>query len=357
MINISQTNTYNNPFFYNRSSSVAHFDKNNNVYEYVADLTDPSSIYKPVYGSSVSFISRLNKIETIDNSLKVLPASENNLTAVFNLKFILNDADTGNLLKTIEVAQGTRYLKFKDPSNLYQDMVGLVEGFKINKIAQNLNEMDVAIECHIKTPMFNWRTSSFLKNITINNTNHNQASFYPKYSFVYKDVGLTDPVSLRKLSAMNKINNFWFAKEDINIGTPITSDVWTKNFFYEAMLPFEVANTFDFFRIEYKNSFIQNVQSRENNNSLKDFNIKFESISDAQCRSMLFFLEKKCGYRKFIYEFPAFLKEQKVFICTQWSHVFKFKNSNDLTLKITEDPNPSILIDSSNPSIYNYYVI
>ena len=45
--------------------------------------------------------------------------------------------------------------------------------------------------------------------------------------------------------------------------------------------------------------------------SLKKLPLKFDNIDDIECRSILFFLEKKCGYRRFIYEYPIFLKENK----------------------------------------------
>ena len=84
---------YNNPFLYNRDQSIS------NQYDYVEDL----SIYKPVYSSSVNFSSRLNFLKTVDNSLKILPASENNLRIEFNLKFLLDNelALTRNIVRVL----------------------------------------------------------------------------------------------------------------------------------------------------------------------------------------------------------------------------------------------------------------
>ena len=93
---------YNNPYFYNRDFSV------DPKYNYVYDL----SIYKPIYGSSVSFESRLNYTQTVNNALKILPSSENNVSIKYNLRFFLNDLEAGNLLRTIEIAGGYKYLKF-----------------------------------------------------------------------------------------------------------------------------------------------------------------------------------------------------------------------------------------------------
>ena len=314
---------YNNPFWYNRDSSV------DSQYKYDVDLVN----FKPTYGSSVSFTSRLNYLQTVDNALKILPASENNLVVKYNLKFLLNDDDTGSLLKTIEIAGGYRYLKFFDPSEIYKDMIGLVEDYAINKSNKNLNEVNLIVSSYFKSPIFNWRTSSFFN--VGSSYNYTVSKNYKKYDFVYYE-------SL-DLTSKNKMDNFWFAKNDIPSSPSVFNpSQWTKKFIYETKFPFELKNKLDVYQLDYKNSFIQNVKHKENSNTLKQYPIKFENISDQQTLSILLFLEKKCGYKRFIYDFPLFLKKAKVFICTEWSHVFKYKNCNDLSLTLIEDPNPNI---------------
>lgn len=313
---------YVNPFSYNRDSSI------DSKYNYVPDLVN----FKPIYGSSVSFSSRLNYLQTVDNALKILPASENNLTVKYNLKFLLNNIDTGNLLKTIEIAGGYRYLKFIDPSNLYKDMIGLVEDYSVTKSSQNLNEVNIIVSSYFKAPIFNWRTSSFF-NIGSSN-NYSGFKNYNKYNFVYFDDN----------KSKNKIDNFWFAKNDIQASNTnsFNSNLWSKSFIFEPKLPFELKNKFDIYTIDYKNSFIQNIKHKENTNTLKEYNIKFENIDDIQCLSILLFFEKKCGYRRFIYNFPFLLKKEKVFICKDWTQTFKYHNCNDITAVFVEDPNPEI---------------
>lgn len=315
---------YTNPFSYNRDSSV------DSKYKYVADL----SKFKPIYGSSVSFSSRLNYLQTVDNSLKILPASENNLVVKYNLKFLLTDDDLGSLLKTIEIAGAYKYLKFTDPSNFYKDIIGLVEDYGVNKSSQNLNELNITVSSYFKSPIFNWRTSSFF-NID-SSYNYSPNKNYSKYDFVYYD----DMVS------KNKIDNFWFANSDIiasnSSNTIPDANYWNKKFIFEPKLPFELKNKFDFYQSDYKNSFIQNIKHKENSNTLKQYSLKFENISDKQCLSMLLYLEKKCGYRRFIYDFPFLLKKAKVFICAEWNHIFKYSDCNDITATFTEDPNPDM---------------
>jgi phage-related protein len=290
---------------------------------------------KPVYGSSVSFKSRLNYLQTIDNSLKILPASENNLVLQFNFKFLLNNDELGNLLKTIEIAGGYKNLKFNDPSNMYKDIIGLVENYSVNKTTNSINETDIPINIYSKAPIFNWKTSSFL-NIE-NDLEYRSSKNYKKYDFVYFDPKKTNA---QYDGEKNKIDNFWFAKEDIAATNDLKfyTQKWTKTFNHDSKLPFNLNNKFDFYQMDYKNSYIQNIKYKDNPNTLKKFDFKIENITDNQCRSILFFLEKKCGYRRFVYKFPFMFSGYKVFICTEWNHVFKYDDCNDITATFIEDP-------------------
>lgn len=339
---------YNNPFIYNKDYSVK------DTYSFT-DL----SLFKPIYGSSVSYESRLNFLQTSDNKVNILPVSENNLIVKYNLIFLLNDQDSGNLMRTVESAQGYKFLKFVDPNNMYQDFIGIVENYSINKTSANLNRISLEINCSIKAPLFKWRTSCFF-NVTKTETDFYQnyeIKNYKKYDFAYIDSSITDLKSSNINSAknytLNKIDNFWFAKNDISANTPFSLQNWTKDFIYENKYPFDINNSFDIFKLDFKNSFIQNIKHKTNSNVLKKFTLKYENIEDSQCLSMLFFLEKKSGYRRFIYRFPFLLNEYKVFICANWNHVFNYKNCNTLELNLIEEPNPNIFIDEND----NYFLI
>ena len=329
---------YNNPYFYNRDYSV----KGNltDGYSYVADL----SIYKPIYGSSISFSSRLNFLKTVDNSLKISPASENNLKIEYKLKFILNDANLGNLLKTIELAGGYRYLKFSDPSSIYKSLIGYVESYSINKISNSINEIEISVLNNFTSPLFKWKTSSILNVDEFSNITWQYSKSYKKHSFVYFDNYLSYFTETKNFSN-NKIDNFWFAKKDIAANTNFSLSDWTRNFIHEPKLPFDLSNDFDIEKLEYKNSFVQNLKSKNNSNSLKEYIVKFENIDDDQCKSILFFLEKKCGYRRFFYDFPIFLNKNKVFICVRWNHIFKYDNCNYIEATLVEDPVPNVYMD------------
>ena len=410
---------YNNTFFYNRDNSVD--DKYNYIYDFsinfdpifylqtYADIRGndyfsknpfehyknfgiregrlgsarPANLYLPIYGTSINYSSRLNFLQTIDNSLKALPASENNLTVSYNLKFLLDDNSVGHLLKTIEIAGGTKYLIFADPSNLYSQFTGFVERYSVNKTSANLSEVNITLNYYAAATEFSWRSSVFYKKVSayegggkmLTPITYDSYSTYSKHSVVYYSIyesRMSGGVLLNgNITAnspprvKNKIDNFWFAKQDVQgfyagadhtgygfIGN-INEQVWTKNFYFESKYPFVLENEIDIYKIDYKNSFIQNVKYKENSNVLKQFSLKFENITTAECRAILFFLEKKCGYKRFVYEFPVFMKKNKVFICNQWSHVFKYDECHDLTLQLIEDPNPNLYITPNG----GYYLI
>jgi phage-related protein len=350
---------YNNEFFYDRDNSV------DSKYKYV-DLTS----YSPIYGSSISYESRLNFLQTIDNSLKILPASENNLNIKYTLKFLLKDSSVGDLLKTIEIAGATRYLKFKDPSSFYKAFVGYVEKYSVNKTSLNFSEVNIDLSNYGLSPEFNWSRSSFF-NIPYNYFLYSGPNVAkPKHSIVYYsnyDFGASSYVDANTPpKTASKISNFWWCKKDHNAESynagnflggsfykNINTENWTKNFYFETKYPFILENEIDVYRMDYKNSFIQNVKYKQNTNVLKQFSLRFENISDDECKAMLLFLEKKCGYRRFIYEFPEFMKKHKVFVCNRWNHSFKYQNSHDVTLQLIEDPNPNVKVTPNG----NYFLI
>lgn len=323
-----------NSFIYSRSLAI------DSSYLNQVDL----SIYKPIYGSSVTFSSKVNMLTSIDNSLKIQPNSENNLVAKFSLRFLLNDLMAGNLLKTIEVAGGTRYLKFPDPSGFYTNFTGLILDYKVTKESKNLSVVEISLMNNYSSPVFNWSKSCFLSNINITNNLFNSSKSYSKHDIIYND-DITYALG-------NKSDNFWFAKKDIPQNTLFSLNNFTKNFVHETRYPFEFSNALDVKAIEYKNSFTQYVRDKTNINTLKNFPMKFESISDSECKSILFFLERKLGYKKFIYEFPLFFNKNKIFVCVNWRHTFSYFNSHEISLELNEDPTGEEVVNKSG-----YYFI
>lgn len=329
------------------------FDFDQNTEDTDQNIEGASTInwIKPIYGSSVSFKSRLNYLETSDNSLKIVPSSENNLIIKFNFKYLLNDLSLFSFLKEIQNAEGYRNLNFLDYSGMYKDVIGLVEDYSINKPNKNINEINISISSYFKAPIFNWKTSSILNlQQTLEYTSRKS---YKKYEFVYFDPKKHNSDEGEK----NKIDNFWFAKEDILAANDAKFDTtkWTKIFNHDSKFPFNFQNKYDFYQMDYRNSFVQNVKYKENSNILKKFEFTIENISDLQCKSILFFLEKKCGYRRFIYKFPFAFSGYMTFVCTEWNHVFNYNDSNTITATFIRDP--SIASNFFKFIDYDYYTL
>jgi hypothetical protein len=328
---------YRNPYLYNKDQSVKP------EYDYIKEI-----YITPIYGSSVSYNSRINILETYDNRLKILPSSANNLDIKFNFKFLLDDKNTGDLLKTIETAGGNRYLKFNIENYFYKSIIGLIDSYSISKTSNQSNTVDIVIACNIKAPEFNWKGSSLydltkMRSLTgcSYGENHSTSKTYKKYDFVYNDVG----------DKNHNVNNFWFAKNDIITSENFSTNLFSREFIFETKIPFELKNNLDIYKFSAKNSFLQNIRSKYNSNSLKEQTLTFDNIDDHQCLSLLFFLEKKCGYKRFLYDFPIFLKKNKIFICPRWEHVMNYYNSNKLSLTLVEDP--SALVKKIYPNEIN----
>lgn len=328
---------YKNPYLYNRDQSVKP------EYDYIKEI-----YITPIYGSSVSYNSRINILQTYDNKLKILPSSANNLEIKFNFKFLLDDKNTGDLLKTIETAGGNRYLKFNIQNYFYKPVIGLIDSYSVSKTNNQSSTVDIVIACNIKAPEFNWRGSSLYDLIKMRSLtgfsygeNYSVSKTYKKYDFIYYDVG----------DKNHDTNNFWFAKNDITTSGNFSTNLFSREFIFETKIPFELKNNLDVYKFSAKNSFLQNIKSKDNSNSLKEQTLTFDNIDDHQCLSLLFFLEKKCGYKRFLYDFPIFLKKNKIFICSRWEHTMNYYNSNRLSLTLIEDP--SYLVKKIYPNQTN----
>ena len=105
------------------------------------------------------------------------------------------------------------------------------------------------------------------------------------------------------------MNDFWFCYKDASAlpfntytyygkhdyylkvyAVDIDTNYWTKNFYFETKYPFILENEIDIYKLDYKNSFVQNVKHKQNTNVLKQFSLRFENIEDDECRAMLLFL-------------------------------------------------------------------
>jgi Cdc6-like AAA superfamily ATPase len=95
---------------------------------------------------------------------------------------MLTKESFNSLLKTIEIAGGYKPLRFKDPSLMYKEIIGVVEDYSINKTSPLINDLKISVNVYSSAPIFNWRTSSFLD---INIESYDWSRDYKKYEIIY----------------------------------------------------------------------------------------------------------------------------------------------------------------------------
>ena len=125
----------------------------------------------------------------------------------------------------------------------------------------------------------------------------------------------------------------YYASLNLNINS-----FWSQDFFFEPDAGLQHDVKLESKKLEFKNSFPLRMKTKENVAPLS-LNYKFSNITDLQLSSMLHFLENKAGHRKFKHQIPSvYTSKPKIFFCQQWTHTWKYYNSNDLELTLIEDP-------------------
>jgi phage-related protein len=315
----------------------------------ISGVTAPNSLHelnlKPVYGSNVSFSSNLNSYETDDSIYNTIPLSINSLKASFNMKYIVNEDNARKLTNFFESKLGSTQFSFQPDENIYKSVYAFCDNYAINHLNNNHYEFAVNIVADQAPNILNWRNTSFLNynystlvdsvfwegNLInwIDDGRTWDRGFYKKYDIVYFPLNA------------NKLNNFFYCKEDHASSSETSPNgaqsKWTQEFFFEPDIGFQNETTIYSSKLEFKNSHPLRMKVK-NNIAPLSMNYKFSNISDKQLRAMLHFLENKAGYRRFRHQIPSVYNRPKVFTCSEWSHTWNYFNSNDLEVKLVEDP-------------------
>jgi len=186
--------------FYNRDSNVI--------------VTNPISslIYKPTYGSKVFFSSNVNKYDTHDNYINMIPLSINSLIAKFDLKFDLNELEAQQLVNFIENKKGVYDFSFKDPSNIYRSIDGFCTQYAINFINKNHYEVALSLDVDQASSILNWYNSCFVnydEKYWRKNVNYN------KYDILYSE-SRSNESNLLRYSENFSERKYW-ASANINL--------------------------------------------------------------------------------------------------------------------------------------------
>jgi phage-related protein len=284
------------------------------------------SDYAPSYGSRVSFSSYNYSYKTKDNYYNLIPLSANSLIAAYDMKYEVNGGDAQKLANFLESTAGTGDFDFSPDASIYREVPCLCENYNINHQDNQSYELSTNLVVLEAPNLLNWSGGSFVNEGWSNYTN---GATYKKYDVVYTGVN------------ENKLNNFFYCTTDhtaSHSNSPTgASSSWTQDFFFEPDIGFSNDVKFDVSTTEFKNSFKKKIKLNKNVSSFP-VNYKFTNLPTQQVKSILHFLERKGGYRRFRHQIPSIYNRPKVFYCPEWTHTWKYYNSHDLEVSFIEDP-------------------
>ena len=281
----------------------------------------------PIYGSQVSFEAKNHAYDTDDFYFNMIPLSLNSLKATFDVGYSLNETNAQRLVNFFESKSGSVPMEFNvDNSGIYRKVSGVCPSYGVNFVSNQNVAVDGKLTCNTAPTLMNWSGQTFT-NATGSDWEGGKA--YGKYDIVYTGV------------SSNKLNNFYYCAtghtSSIANGPTGLSTVWSQAFFFEPDVNQSVSVDLKSDKLEYKNSFVQRFNT---NTNIAAFPVEyaFTDIGDHQLKAMLHFLENKGGYRRFRHQIPALYNRPKVYFCPQWTHTWKYYNSNDLSVSFVEDP-------------------
>lgn len=282
----------------------------------------------PVYGSQVTFEANNHSYITDDFYYNLIPYSVNSLTARFDVRYDVNEANAKKLAAFFEAQSGVESIEFTpDSSNIYKTVTGFCNNYAINFINNQHFEVASAISVDHAPTLLKWSGMGCFANLTFAGWIPSRS--YKKYDVVYSGLN------------QNKLDNFYYCSGDhssTETNSPTgTSSMWTQKFFFQPDIGTQNDVEIKADILNYKNSFKQRLKTNDN---ISTFGISytFDNISDSQTKSMIHFLENKGGYRRFEHQIPSVYNKPKVYYSPNWSHTWNYVNSNKLNVTFVEDP-------------------
>tara|TARA_Y100001937_G_scaffold13181_1_gene17246 strand:+ start:842 stop:1792 length:951 start_codon:yes stop_codon:yes gene_type:complete len=303
--------------FYNRDVNISGVSV-------PSELSDLS--LTPVYGSKVTFSSDVNSYTTDDFYFNLAPLSLNNLTAQFDVRYDVNETNARKLAAFLENQSGNKQIEFVADTRTYKTVSGFCNNYAVNFINNQHFEVGVSISVDGAPTLVNWSGGNFA-NVPFQGWVPSRS--YKKYDVVFSGIN------------QNKLDNFYYCSGDhsSNAANSPTGDssAWTQKFFFEPDIGTNNDVQIKSDIQEFKNSFKQRLKTNDN---ISTFNMSynFTNISDHQLKSMIHFLERKGGYRRFEHQIPSVYNRPKVYYSPSWSHTWVAFNSNNLSVELVEDP-------------------
>jgi phage-related protein len=313
-------------FFYDRDQNVTG--------------TIPSSFtFTPSYGMQVSFSSELAEYGTVDNYIYSMPKGVNHLQMQISMPFENRKQEQARqIIGFFESLHGTGAFLYTDPAQIYKPFSGFVNTINNTYNENDLHNINVSVSTDQISTLLNWNNSL----ITGSNVKGNWAAStaYSKYDVVRYTGNATYPSNTGNL-----YDSFYYCTGAIASSSSIAanntipdSSKWTQEFGFQPTYSNEVSKETSVIKTELPYSFTKRTNFGLHANTLKNFKLDFKGVSDAEARCILHFLIARQGYRKFQYKFPKIYNQNKYFYAPQWQHTFVYKNVNDISISLTEDP-------------------
>ena len=280
----------------------------------------------PVYGSSVKFASDSNTYLTDNFYYNSIPLSLNSLTAQFDIKYNLNEANAKSLVAFVENQSGQNQIEFIADTRTYKTVSGFCNDYSVNFVNNQHFEVDISISVDGAPTLLNWSGGNFA-NVAFETWADSIS--YKKYDVVFSGIN------------ENKLDNFYYCTVDhssTETNSPTgASTAWSQQFFFEPDIGITNNVGIKANIQEFNNSFKQRVKTQDNISTFP-ISYSFTNITDHQLKSMIHFLERKGGYRRFEHQIPSVYDRPKVYYSPSWSHTWVAFNSNNLTVDLIEDP-------------------
>jgi hypothetical protein len=301
------------------------YDRDQNVTGSIPE----SLAFTPSYGMSVSFSAELASYTTTDNYMHVMPKGLNHLQMEMNMPFEnRKQEDARKIAGYFESLNGTGYFQYTDPAQIYKPINMFCSNIENSFNENDLHTVNVSLNSDQSSSLLNW-SAPFITGSSLKG-NYSTGVAYSKYDVV-RNTGV---------NANNMYDSFYYVTGDISTGqnTGISDSRFSKEFFFQPTYPTQIAKETSVVKTEMPYSFTKRTDFGLHANVLKSLKLDFKGVSDVEARCILHFLIGKQGFRKFQYKFPKIYNQNKFFYAPEWSHTFVYKNVNDISVSMVEDP-------------------
>ena len=301
-------------FFYDRDQNVT-------------GTISSSFTFTPSYGMQVSFTSELADYGTIDNYIHTMPKGLNHLQMQILMPFEnRKEEQARQIISFFEGLHGTGHFEYTDAAQIYKPIRLFVNSIDDSFNENDLHNINVALSTDQTSSLLNWNnayiTGSNIKGDWVANTS------YSKYDVVRNVAG----------NSANLYDSFYYCTGDHAGVAAIGNGKWTRELDFQPTYSSQVAKETSIIKTELPYSFTKRTDFGLHSNTIKQFKLDYRGISDAEARCILHFLIGRQGYRKFQYKIPKIYNQNKYFFAPQWQHTFIYKNVNDISVTLIEDP-------------------